>query len=369
MAGIHARVAPSSLARVIQCPGSLKLSEPFLDAPESESAAEGTGAHWVAAEFADGNVISAGTFAPNKIEVDEEMIAGAWLFLEALGGPGMTETAIKVERIHPTECWGTPDFFSIKETRPALLRLVDYKYGHKLIEVWENWQLIAYAIGIMDTYGMRDDEVDLELVIVQPRCFHTDGAIRTWKCKGSDLRPLAIRAEAAVAEALSENATTRVGPECIYCPARHVCATLQRVAFSILDFDGFPQAAELDLVSLGVELRLINEARERLNARATGLAQQAESLIRAGKSVPFFKVAPGRSTTVWTRPPEEIALLGDLSGIELRKPLAVLTPRQAVLVGGLAESAKAAYTEVLPGAMKLVPDKTSTARKIFGHNA
>ena len=368
MAGAHARVAPSSLARVVQCPGSLQLAEQFADLPESESAAEGTAAHWVVTQFVDGNVIGAGTIAPNGVVVDDEMIDGAWLFQESMDGPGMTETALRIPRIHPTECWGTPDYLRIVEGRPAILKLSDYKYGRLLIEVWENWQLIAYALGALDTFGLRDTEVICELTIVQPRCFHRDGPVRTWKVPATDLRALANRAEHAVAEALSDHATTRVGRECLFCPARHACKTLQATAFTIMDFDGLPERVDMDVDSMALELRMIHDARDRLKARATGLEAQIEGLLRAGRPVPFFKMENGRPSTKWIAPPDTIAMLGDMCGVNLRKPVAVLTPRQARLAG-LADTASAAYSQQVPGAVKVMPDNTIKARKIFGHNA
>lgn len=365
----HAPIAPSSLDRTVNCPGWIKnasVQPPEAPTPES---LEGEAAHWVALQMALGTVPAVGDKAPNGATVTDEMVDGGYVYVEALEGlPGKMETRVDIPRIHPTHCWGTPDRFTWTPNTKRL-RVFDYKFGFEYVEVFENWQLIAYASGIMDTLGLHDQDVILELVIVQPRLSHPDGPIRMWSVAAPKIRPLVNIAFSAAHEALGDKPTTKTGPHCLHCPARVSCNTLARAVFNIIEFSGHSDPMLSTPDEIGRELRLVQAARARLKARQTGLEAQAEALLRAGRMVPFFMLEPGQSRLKWfddVKPEEVEAVVKALNPNKTAlKPPALITPTQAIKGRVLDASVMEAYSSRPPGAMKLVPDTTTKAAKVF----
>lgn len=369
----HEVIAPSGLARIIQCAGSLTLSLPFLDKPPTEETLEGDAAHWVAMRMAQGHVVAEDSKAPNGHIVDEEMIQGGEVYCEALesreGIPGVAEEKIPITRIHPTLCGGTPDFrqYSAHNYR---LRITDYKYGHKYVEEYMNWQLIAYAAGVMEHLDLPEDLITLELVIVQPRYFAAS-AIRTWTIKATDLRSHINHAFYRVQEALEGTPETTTGPECTYCPARESCDTLRNAASSWVEFSGALGSTSHDAGDLGRELRLLQIAIERLKARESGLEEMAMSRLKAGEQVPFFKLGQTNPRQVWNVPGEEVlATLACLPNTtdrmlqKIKKPQQLCTPKQAIKAG-VDASVISAYSFTPNGTLKIVPDSLANAAKVF----
>lgn len=368
----HAPIAPSSLDRTVGCAGWIKQAEGMVETPTAETI-EGDAAHWVALAMAAGlpTEMLLNQMAPNGVRIDEEMIEGGTMWVETLEGyPATPEERIAIERIHPTACWGTPDAWQ-HNPEIKMLRVADYKYGHKYVEVFENWQLIAYALGLIAKLGLRDFETILELVLVQPRCYHPDGPVRKWVVGGEKLRALANIAEAAAHEALSENPKTKSGPHCLFCPARHSCQTLQKTTGNFADFAGVADPMLTSSLDVGRELRLVNTALNRLEARQTGLQEQALALLKAGKVVPFFQLEESQARQDWTATPAEVLNAVGLLKLppeaiaRLSKPPALITPKQAIKLGVPADVVKL-YSETPRGTLRVKPLDDVKARKIFG---
>lgn len=377
MSGAHSILAPSSSARRIQCTASTRLEAQFPEAESTPEAADGEAAHWAASEQLSGRLVDVGVIAPNGVVLTREMVEGADLYyddvVKTLKPYGMTplqgavEQRLDIHRVHP-QSFGTPDFYAWAP--PLHLFLYDFKFGHRFVEVFQNAQLVEYAAGILAPVLLRADdrEVTVTFKIVQPRSYHRDGPVRSWTCKASDLRGLINIASNSAQEALSDNARQRVGPECRDCRARHACVTLQRAAMRELDEAGREQPLELPPAALGLELALLHQGIERLKARASGLEEQALSTIKRGGQVPGWSVEIGSGRQRWAKPAAEVLQLGRMLGLDLAKPAEAITPKQAVKAGLPAEML-AVFAETPKGAVELVRDDGSQARKVFGRVA
>jgi len=343
------------------------MAAAYPDMP-NEHTLEGKAAHWVAHSMAlgvPGDYLRTQT-APNGVQVTDEMIEGGDVWVEALEGyPGLFETTVRISRIHETECWGTPDGAQYNpETR--VLRVPDYKFGHRFVEVFENWQLIAYAAGMMEHLNLRDYETTVELMLVQPRSYHPDGPIRKWTIGGEKLRTLVNIAHWAAHEALGPDATTRSGPHCAFCPARHACMTLQNAAGNAMDFSGQPDPILRKPDDMGRELRLVNIAIDRLTARQTGLEEQVNAALRGGETVPFFQLEESVPRERWTATPEEVvAVMAALKPEAKIGKLELVTPKQAIKAG-IPEVIVKQFSERPRGSLKVKPLDTLAARKVFG---
>lgn len=408
----HARVAPSSLALTVACHASLQLQESVPPMPETDEEAEGTAAHWVARRYLAGygNELPVGAkFISNGKEwtVDADMFAGARLYERAMGGqhPDMQiERRVEIPRIHLNYCSGTPDGFryfedardayiteaTLGETpqglpadlfhagRLRLIRVGEYKYGHRYVEVFRNHQMSGYASGVTELYELSEDDetIFVELILVQPRSYHPDGPVRVWRVPLPALNTTIIEAGNAARYALiplddvSHAPRARTGTHCVDCRARHVCGTLQVNTQRLVDFAHGPERVDLPPMAMGQELMIIEDAIERLEARRTGLAAQAEAMLRAGKPVPFYHMEPGQSKLTYfdNVNADELVGLGDLLGINLRRTLAlkdqIVTPSQAIQLGIDADVMKS-YARRPTGALRLARDNSITPQKVF----
>lgn len=364
----HAPIAPSSMARTVQCPGSVVMQQRYPEA-EGPEAAEGTAAHWAFSEIARGALVALGQIAPNGVRLDEEMIESAELMANTVADwPGLAvEKTVAVPSLSPSlhagACWGTPDALAWAVPR-ARLRVGDLKHGHGFVDAYENWQLMTYAWGAMDEAkinGAEELALIVELTIVQPRSYHRDGPVRTWTTTAADIRAHRNIAAAAAAEALGPNPRTIAGPECKHCTARHACETLQRAALDVIDQEGRAVSLDLPTPAAAHELRRLDYAIALAEARRTGLEAQLLAAARGGQAVPHFHVEHGEGREAWSVSPAEVFALGDLMGVDLRaeKPI---TPAQARKRGVDVPGFSARNT----GEAKLVADSPHQAAKIFG---
>ena len=364
---------PSKLHLTVPCPGSLQLQEQVPPTPPTEDQAEGELAHTVALKYANGagehwpvgRKVKVGSY---NFEIDDDMVDGAVIYSDEAQPGGRFEESVAIPDVHP-ECSGTPDYWrAIVETFLKLLKVIDYKYGHRYVEVFEHYQLIAYTAGVARFLNLPAD-FPVMLVIVQPRNY-THGPVREWKTTVGEIMRICHEViYPKVVLALGPNPPTATGRHCLDCAARHACKTLQMETASIVDFSATAEVHEMPTAAVGQELRILKEAIKRLEARYTGLYEQASNMARSGQLVNFWQLQPGQGRLDWmdNTNVDQVGTIGDLMGVQLRKPVKLITPRQAIKAG-IDESVIMKYADRPPGAMRLVQDDTTRTRKIFGDN-
>lgn len=370
MSDQHAPFAPSGLARVVACPGSYNLIRNAraagltLDEDDTDASREGTAAHEVAARLAEhGELLPVGSLASNGVAVTEEMVEGAEMYAEAIAATsgGDFEKQIECLYVH-RDCYGTPDY--AHGPLNGVLHIADYKFGHRYVSAFENWQLIAYAIGRMPSYLPT---VRVVLQIVQPRSYHRDGPVREWVLSGHELRDYAGILHAKCVEAESEMAQCATGPQCYECPARHVCEAALHAEQATLWLSGSTIPLDATVEAKAVRLRQIRRAADHLKQMESGITEDLAAAIRRGINVPGFTLAAGAGREKWTHDIAEIVTLGTLMGVDVSKP-GCITPNQA-RKAGLSPDIVAAYSERASGEVKLVEDDGRTLRRIFGGSA
>lgn len=357
------------------CPGSFALEQLYPEDVESEKARQGTAAHYYSTEGVQGRVVTVGSLAPNGYPIDQEMVdGGAHFIAEVLAerltaGPGAveaTETRVTMHRLVHEENEGTPDWRLIDFARQRLV-VIDYKYGHLPQYPFENWQLVDYALGVLEAHGVTLETVmkwEIRLVIVQPRDYGSE-PVKEWVFQGNRLAGYAKRLGIAADQAKAPNAPTRTGNHCRDCDARHACPALREVGRHAIDISASSTPHELDNVGLGMELTLIDTAMKRLEARRTGLQEVAISKIQSGQPIQGWMMGPSDTREKWLKPAAEVFALGEIMGVNLRKEPEPITPSQARKAGIDAAVIKA-YAGKPPGAVKLIPSTNATAAKAFG---
>lgn len=374
MSGEHSPLAPSSAARRVQCSGSTRAEAAYPQGEDSPEAAEGTAAHWGVAEMLSGRLIDPGLIAPNGVFLTAEMCEAADLMYDDVvrelapyglrPQDGKVEQRVDIPSVHP-QSWGTPDYHIWPA--PQSLLLYDFKFGHRPVPAFENWQLIEYVAGALDPVvrdGLHEQSIRVTVKIVQPRVHHRDGPIRSWSFMASDIRGHVNIAHAAAHEALGPSPRFKVGPECRDCRARHACEALQRAAMSACDIAGIGQPFDLPPAAMALEYRTLKRYETLIAARISGLEEQLLSLGRAGKPTPGLRIEHGAGREGWTVTDAQVILIGQALGVNVAKPAEAMTPKQAVKAG-LPEAVLPGLVNTPRGAAKLVDDDGSLARRIF----
>ncbi len=386
MTAAHARLAPSGSYQWAPddgCRGAVAMQERYPEDADSEKAREGTAAHFHVTETLSGRDAPAGTETPAGVPVDMEMVDAGKSFIASIRRtlllhPGCilrVEERVYMTSIH-ADCWGTPDVYLCDHANRTL-HVWDYKYGHRFVDAFRNWQLILYAIGVLDSEGVPPDDRkhwSITLAIGQPRNYHPLGPIRTWEIGGPALMRYVEPLQRAAIEASVSNAPLRTGDHCRDCTARawydevtglvDVCPALQRSAALSIDVAYEQTPVTMSAAAVGLELRYLRDAEKRIKARADALEEVILAAMRGGHDVPLWKADYSSGRERWKYPSDQVAALGDMWGVDLRKPLECMTPAQA-RKEGVDDSVIKAFAEQPRGALKLVPVTDHNVAKAF----
>lgn len=362
----HSRLSPSSAHRWVHCPGSIQMSEQFPDSSGS-AALEGEAAHWIGSEVLSGRGGDSfvGRTAPNGVVLTEEMEDAAKVYVGAIhkilngrpAGPHCAvEKSITIPNIHP-ECHGTPDCAIDDEIE---LHIFDLKYGYGIVDPFDNWQLLCYAIGLL-----KPKHQFISLHIVQPRPFHYDGPHRTWRVGVAMVAPYLKQLQESAREALTASPRCVSGPHCKYCSARHACSASRKAAMFAIDYTSHMRAEPLPPEALSMELRTLERAEEAIQFVKAGLMAQATNCIKAGTTIPGWELRAGTGRKVWKVPVAEVIALSQVMGINLQKQVDTITPTQA-RKAGLPEELVNAYSENSAGEVKLTQCNMTKIANVFG---
>lgn len=318
----HAKLSPSAAERWMTCPGSVVLSDGM---PERSSAfaEEGTKAHEYAEFCLRGE--------DGELTVSEEMFDNVMVYVQhvlSLGGELHAEQKVKVN----DQVYGTADAVVwIAEERA--LHIVDLKYGAGVaVEVIDNLQLKIYALATLLTFGYAANTVTA--TIVQPRCPHTDGPVRSVTYDvvdlldfHADLEEAASRVADAMEKPMSDWPYDYIVPNekgCRWCLAAPKCPALKskaqdmakRVFAPGLPYDAKELAETLEFLPI-------------LEGWAKNVREFAYAEAEKGHSIPDWKLVEKRATRKWRDEAEAqskmLAYLGTdaLSEPSLKSPAAL----------------------------------------------
>jgi hypothetical protein len=331
--------------------------------PDTDASTEGDKAH----ELAAGLIADAakGVYQPSDNEAVNMYVEYVRDLMQSTGvfTPHIEER-VRMPNINEL-MWGTVDCW-LFDKKTVTLHVIDFKHGHGLVEAFENWQLMSYVFGIfndLDVNGVDDQYINVCMTIVQPNGFHKKGPIRTWETKASNLRGYANRLIAAAGAALMPDPDTKTGPHCKYCPARLHCEAALRAGNDLYEATGKINPIDLSPAQMGTQLALVNRAIAHLSSLQTALNSQVENTIKQGKVVPGFITEQSYGRQNWSKPFEEVVMLGEMYDVKVTKDTLV-TPKQAQKLG-IDESVIMAYSEKKSTGVKVVEDKTNKAKEVF----
>lgn len=333
----HAKLSPSSAHRWSACPGSIRMSEGIPN-KSSAFADEGTAAHqlsekclrdgcdpieWLGGhvDIKSGAVCGARPDGPPEqdgcFEVTEEMVAAVDLYVETVrgyaGADDEVEYEARLDLTHiPGMAFGTGDCVIYKPATRHLV-VIDLKYGRGVpVDVKANEQLRAYALGAAKRHHNRGVS-EVTTVIVQPRCPHPEGPVRSETIDALDLLEFRIDLEGKALATQAPDAPLVAGDHCKFCPAAATCPALRQKVLAVAEME-FGEPPPVDAMTPDDMARVLRDAgivRDWIKR----VEERANDMAKAGSPPTGFKLVASRATRKWRDETETLSLL-DSMGID-----------------------------------------------------
>lgn len=323
----HAKLSPSSADRWMVCPGSVVLSE-GMPSKSSKFADEGTLAHALgeacllddlpAVAFV-GTLFDYEDHGARKAEViDVTMANHVQTYVDyvlSLGGELHPEQQVKVN----DSVYGTADA-TVWQADTKAMHIVDLKYGAGVpVEIEGNLQLKIYALAALLTFKYPAETVTA--TIVQPRCPHSDGPVRSATYDVVDLLDFHADLEDAVAKVADAKAFHKEAPNmwggdylspsekgCRWCPANQIDPSdssfmprcpAQKARLKEATKMAFLPVAGYDPAALAKALDLL----PLWEGHIKNLREFAYAEAERGHNIPDWKLVEKRATRKWREDP------------------------------------------------------------------
>lgn len=337
----HAKLmSASAYHRSGHCPGSVILEATIPDT-SSKFADEGTCAHFLAAVCLENNEdavdflgetltvgylasdpdketevyfvsdINGGIYPPlvttSRFDVDLDMAGHVQTYIDNIRGYAEGNELMIERRVDFSPYLGFPDCFGTSDAiiiadKGLELQIHDLKYGMGVrVDAENNEQLMLYALGALNEFGMVGDFQKFRLVIHQPRVLH----LSEWVLSLDDLLAFAVQAAQATEKIV--NGCTDLNPgdkQCRWCKAKAICPALTAHVLATVaeDFVALDEPVSeqldtaIDCINSANNLRLANclDAVDLIEGWCKAIRAKVESELFAGNVVPGYKLVQGR---------------------------------------------------------------------------
>lgn len=340
----HSTIGASSMYRWSACPGSVRESAKAPPQTSSVYAEAGSDAHALGAVCLREDA-APGFYIGKQIKDDgrdftvtEEMADAVYVYVNHVcdtferGDTMHVEQKFDLSSVHPG-CFGTADCV-IWQPKTQLLHVIDYKHGAGIaVNVTDNPQLQYYGLGALLSLGYPAKRV--RLTIVQPRCDHSDGPVRSWEIDAIDL--LDFRADLITYAKATEDPDALLvpGDHCRFCPAAALCPALVKKAQEVAKLE-FAPALSYD----PAQLKMALDSREPLKAWLKALDEFAYAEAEAGRTPIGYKLVAKTARRAWRSEGEVIDYIQthpmlDLKEEDIFEPRALKSPAQLEKLDGL----------------------------------
>lgn len=359
----HALLSASSSKKWLNCPPSARLEEQFAN-PDTVYTREGTLAHSIAElkvrkYFIEPMSQKAFNSSLKRLQenelYDREMLTHTDTYLEyiqniAYGCQSKPFTAVekKLDFSHIVpEGFGTGDCILINGNT---LYIIDFKYG-KGVPVYaeNNTQMMLYAVGALNAYGLIYDIENIVMSIVQPRLDN----ISEHTISVSELNEWTESIKPTAKAAFKGEGEFNEGEWCRFCRAKAIC---RKRSENITALEAFGN--KLPPLLSDEEVGGLIERVRRLKKWADDIEDYALSAVLDGKTIPGWKAVEGRKCRAFTSTEKAFKTLVkngyDESMLYERKPL-TLTGIEKLLGKKSFSDILSEYVTVSPGKPTLAP--------------
>lgn len=286
----------SKLARPMVCAGFVYLTNEESEA--GDAAKEGTAAgEWLAGLLEKKPL---GAQAENGVYFDDEMkfytAAIAEDIFSRAATPVLCEQRIDWKTSSGILIRGSYDMAFV-DTKGRLC-IEDLKYGWGIVEVFENWQLLGYAIGEVIRRGQAFHEISLK--IHQPRPHHEDGSTREWVLTYTQLLEYKAKIEARMQEIADGRKDFQTSKNCKYCKgAAEACTAFNRLFYRSLEISTEFYQDKLNNEEIARQLDQVKRAEEVIKIKLDSLVELGTSRIKAGEIIPGYIQSNKYSQREW----------------------------------------------------------------------
>ncbi len=302
----HAKKYPASGTDMYMACGQWKSSS-----TSSKYAAEGTVAHEVASMCLvlkrDADSFLGQTFIVEGYEfiVTRDMAAHVQKYIDYVRDVAGTRTLLVEQRLpigHITgeaDAHGTTDAVVLDDRE---MIVCDLKFGMGVsVSAENNGQLMMYALGALEEFGLVCDPERVRLVVHQPRI----GNVSEWVVSVADLKAFGELVRARTAEIDAGGVDAVAGDkQCRWCAKAATCETLANVALTTIadDFVNLdkPIAPQLEYATERVkasdDAHVANcfAAADLIKLWVKAVEDEARTRLLAGNTLPGFKLVEGR---------------------------------------------------------------------------
>lgn len=375
--------APWNAYQWVNCTGSVAMQTLYPSTDESDSQRDGKAVHHIIElilkAWRDGDSIPTihdliDIEAPNGVIIDDDMAQAAIDYITDImkycnetGSLRLINIEDDLDLSHLGENMdnGRPDVYIYNPDKLEIF-VSDFKYGHRVVDVFENHQLLCYVSGIMKKYDLFNASITVKMRVFQPRAPHPDGPSREWSTRIYDIDQYFNQIKSASEESHSDNAVCRSGDWCATCTGRHNCETFTRNVYAAMDYVNQPVPFELNNAGLSAEYLLIEHAEKLLKARKSAIEPLCTNKMKQGKQLPGLGVQQGFGHEKWKSdvPMDEIIMMAELLDVDINKPREIDTPA-IVRQKGIDPEVISNYSYRPKTKLKIVKDDGSKARQVF----
>jgi hypothetical protein len=353
----------SGLARPMACAGSLF----FENLPEQETnaaAEEGTAAGEYLRLILENKPIP--THASNGVQFDSDMEFYVRPIAEEIKSRAATlilcEQRIDFVTRSGIEIQGSYDV-SFADAQGNLY-IDDLKYGWGLVEVKDNWQLTAYAIGEVIRLGRVFPKIFLR--IHQPRPHHEDGVTRWQELSYTELLAKKEIIDARFDKIASGFKTLETGKQCKYCPAAGAaCPAISKAFYRGVEVSHEFMQDNIDDKELSFQLDLVNRVSEVMKIKLDSLNALAVDRIKKGQIIPNYVTESSYGHRKWKKSISP-QVIETLTGKKVLKE-EMLSPAQAEKIGISKAFVDKLSEQPFLGQKVKRRDATEVGNKIFGN--
>lgn len=349
-----------ALNRIVRCNGSFHMQPPEYSDDETEVSDDrkaGVAAHHVGLEVLAGRNTSVGEFidhkAPNGVYVTAEMADFAEPFVKDVQSRvGQVDRHIEETvnfQLNPNVFINCRLDLATFDHDTLTLTIDEFKYGWRIVEPVENWQLVAEAIGWVTRYQIAPARIVLN--IHQPRPFHDDGPKRSWVFDGGWNEFFGTAYTELLGALATVGTDLAAGEHCYKCPNLSDCPAARKSGYNTIDATGITFNSRLNNDELSAIILTLRHAIK----QGQGLLDAYEDLLtnrlKSGQVVSDWFLMPSLANTRFKAgvTPEMLKAISHKDVAVQKLP----TPKQAERAG-ISPLILAAFTERPVTGIKLV---------------
>lgn len=359
----------SSLDRYMKCPGFAQMTDtlPNLSNPAAE---EGTAAGELLQAMLEQRSLKPNVsgVAKNGVRFDSDMYFHlAPIAQEILDKNVQVMCEQRVDWV-PTPSLVIRGQFDICYIQGDTLYIEDLKYGWKIVDVKENWQLLGYAIGKQLALHHAGQPVpkNIQFTIHQPRPHHEEGRSRVWTIDREQTTGYYYKIQTRMTQIMNGTRELITGGHCKYCPAAaNRCPAISRsmyngIAEVMYDF----KQDDLTEAEIAEQLRLLDDVSSLVKIKQDSLNDLACLKLKEGKLIPGYGLEEKYGDRSWKADvtPEAIEVLTGLRIVEQ----VVMSPAKAEKLGVDKKLVKDLVERRSTGFKCVKKDFNKDAEKVFG---